>query len=136
MIVDSKGTNDPFVEISYAGQNKSSKKKEDLVNSVINKIIKKLILFIIQVFNEAIVFQDVSFDVNDVTTYPVFLLKVFDKNSIMSNTLIGFKYISVKYINKISFVILNSKQALLIRENLNLSNWIIHIIANNHQEMC
>lgn len=82
MIVDSKGTNDPYVEISYAGKKVKSKKKEDLVNSV---------------FNEAITFQDVAFDMNDVTSYPVFLLKVFDKNDVFSNKLIGFRYISVRF---------------------------------------
>lgn len=35
MIVDSKGTNDPFIEITYKHITKGTKKKEDLVNSVI-----------------------------------------------------------------------------------------------------
>ena len=34
MIVDEKGTNDPYVEISYKSKDVSSKKKEDLINSV------------------------------------------------------------------------------------------------------
>lgn len=44
MIVDSKGTNDPFVEISYGSKKVSSRKKENLINSVNNKI--KLINFL------------------------------------------------------------------------------------------
>jgi len=34
MIVDSKGSNDPYVEIQYGAKKVSSKKKEDLINSV------------------------------------------------------------------------------------------------------
>ena len=95
MIVDDKGTNDPFVEISYLKYKKSSVKKSDMVNSVkIN--FNFLTLLIFQVFNEHIVFEDVSFDINDVTSYPIFLLKVFDKNTVYKNQVIGFKYLSVK----------------------------------------
>ena len=36
MIVDSKGTNDPFIEISYKDKNISTKKKDDTINSVKN----------------------------------------------------------------------------------------------------
>ena len=65
MIVDDKGTNDPFVEISYLKYKKSSVKKSDMVNSVkIN--FNFLTLLIFQVFNEHIVFEDVSFDINPV----------------------------------------------------------------------
>jgi len=41
------------------------------------------------------IFEDVYFDINDVTTYPIFLMKVIDKNY-MRDSLIGFRYLSVK----------------------------------------
>jgi hypothetical protein len=38
MIVDTKGTNDPYVEITYETKTSSSKKKENLINSVKKQI--------------------------------------------------------------------------------------------------
>lgn len=34
MIVDTKGTNDPYIEISYKDQNIKTSKKDDAINSV------------------------------------------------------------------------------------------------------
>lgn len=36
MIVDNKGTNDPYIEISYKNKNISTKQKDDAINSVKN----------------------------------------------------------------------------------------------------
>jgi hypothetical protein len=39
MIVDSKGTNDPYIEITYKDKTIFTKNKEDAINSVINLFI-------------------------------------------------------------------------------------------------
>jgi hypothetical protein len=47
MIVDSKGTNDPYIQIIYENKTSSSREKKDLINSV-KKLIHILIILLLR----------------------------------------------------------------------------------------
>ena len=52
--------------------------------------------------NETLIFERIEIDLSKSYTYPVFLLKVVDKNLLSSDEVIGYNYFSV--INKINIL--------------------------------
>jgi hypothetical protein len=67
---ESDGTSDPFVTLTFG----SDKLQTSVKNNTMNGI-----------WNEKLVFNNVLMNFNDYTTWPIFLLSVFDYNKIKSN---------------------------------------------------
>ena len=75
---ESDGTSDPFVVL----QNGMDKKQTSVKNNTMNGI-----------WNEKLIFDSVVMDLNDDTSWPVFLLAVFDYNKIKANVPLGYNYV-------------------------------------------
>ena len=74
---ESSGTSDPFVTLTLGNEIKKTSVKNNTMNGV---------------WNELLLFH-VTMDKNDQTTWPVFLLNVFDYNKIKSNVPLGYNYL-------------------------------------------
>ena len=79
---ESDGTSDPFVTLTL-GKNKL---QTSVKNNTMNGI-----------WNEKLVFNDIEMDLKDYTTWPIFLLSVFDYNKIKSNVPLGYNYVWLSY---------------------------------------
>ena len=75
---DSNGTSDPFVTLSLG----TKTLKTTIRSSTINGI-----------WNETVEFDNISMDIADSSTWPIFLLTVMDYNKILSNVAIGYNYV-------------------------------------------
>ena len=75
---ESSGTSDPFVTLTLG----SSQLKTSVKNNTMNGI-----------WNELLVFKDVLMNIDDKTTWPIFLLSVFDYNKIKSDIPLGYNYV-------------------------------------------
>ena len=75
---ESDGTSDPFVTLTFG----SDKLQTSVKNNTMNGI-----------WNEKLVFNNVLMNFNDYTTWPIFLLSVFDYNKIKSNVPLGYNYL-------------------------------------------
>ena len=75
---ESSGTSDPFVRLTLDGKELSTSVKNNTMNGV---------------WNEKLEFKDVKIDLNDRSTWPIFLLNVFDYNQIKSNVPMGYNYV-------------------------------------------
>ena len=74
---DDNGTSDPFVEITMEGKTQSSSVKYDQINGS---------------WNESIVFRNISFDINDISSWPIVYMRVLDED-VISNDPLGYSYI-------------------------------------------
>ena len=74
---ESNGTSDPFVTLTLGNEVKQTSIKNSTMNGV---------------WNELLLFH-VFMDKDDQTTWPVFLLNVFDYNKIKSNVPLGYNYL-------------------------------------------
>ena len=75
---ESNGTSDPFVTLTFGNQTKKTTVKNNTMNGV---------------WNELLVFNSINMDIDDQTTWPVFLLSVFDYNKIKSDVPLGYNYL-------------------------------------------
>jgi len=75
---ESSGTSDPYVEIKYEDQSHETSRKNNTMNGI---------------WNEQLIFSDIYMDFNDYSTWPIFLLSVFDYNKIKSNVPLGYNYV-------------------------------------------
>ena len=75
---ESSGTSDPFVTLTLG----SSQLKTSVKNNTMNGI-----------WNELLVFKDILMNIEDKTTWPIFLLSVFDYNKIKSDVPLGYNYV-------------------------------------------
>ena len=75
---ESNGTSDPFVTLTLG----SSQLKTSVKNNTMNGI-----------WNELLVFTDILMNIDDKTTWPIFLLSVFDYNKIKSDVPLGYNYV-------------------------------------------
>ena len=74
---DNSGTSDPYVNIIYGSQKKTTKVKNNCVNGI---------------WNETLFLDDIMFDIDDKSTWPVMLLTVMDQD-IGSDDMLGYTYI-------------------------------------------
>ena len=75
---ESNGTSDPFVSLTFGNQTLKTKVKNNTMNGV---------------WNELLEFRNINMDIDDQTTWPVFLLSVFDYNKIKSDVPLGYNYL-------------------------------------------
>ena len=75
---ESNGTSDPFVTLTYGSNTLKTSVKNNTMNGI---------------WNEKLQFNDVEMDLKDNTTWPVFLLSVYDYNKIKSDVPLGYNYI-------------------------------------------
>ena len=75
---ESNGTSDPFVKLTLDGRALSTTVKNNTMNGV---------------WNEKLEFNNVLMDFNDRSTWPIFLLNVYDYNQIKSNVPLGYNYV-------------------------------------------
>ena len=75
---ESNGTSDPFVRLTLDGKEICTSVKNNTMNGV---------------WNEKLEFSNVLMDLNDYSTWPIFLLNVFDHNQILSNVPLGYNYL-------------------------------------------
>ena len=75
---ESNGTSDPFVKLTLDGKALSTSIKNNTMNGV---------------WNEKLEFENVLMDLNDRSTWPIFLLNVYDYNQITSNVSLGYNYV-------------------------------------------
>ena len=75
---ESNGTSDPFVSLTLGNQTKKTSVKNNTMNGV---------------WNELLEFTDITMDLQDQTTWPVFLLNVYDYNKIKSDVPLGYNYL-------------------------------------------
>ena len=75
---ESDGTSDPFIKLTLDGQVLSTSVKNNTMNGV---------------WNEKLEFTKVKMDFNDISTWPIFLLNVYDYNQIISNVPLGYNYV-------------------------------------------
>ena len=75
---ESNGTSDPFVRLTLGEHKLQTSVKNNTMNGI---------------WNEQLVFSNVYMDLNDYTTWPIFLLSVFDYNKIKSNVPLGYNYV-------------------------------------------
>ena len=75
---ESNRASDPFVTLTLGSQTEKTSVKNNTMNGV---------------WNEKLVFNDVYMDFEDQTTWPVFLLNVYDFNKILSDVPLGYNYI-------------------------------------------
>ena len=89
---DSQGTSDPFVKLTLDGKTKSTSVKNNTMNGI---------------WNERLEFDNILMDLNDYSTWPIFLLNVFDYNKAKSDVCLGYDYLwlcnSAYVINGIDF---------------------------------
>lgn len=74
---DKDGTSDPFVEVTLNGVTQSTSVKNDQVNAV---------------WNESLIFKNVDFEIDDLSTWPILYFKVLDKDT-FGNDDLGYSYI-------------------------------------------
>ena len=75
---ESNGTSDPFVRLTLDGKEMCTSVKNNTMNGV---------------WNEKLEFSNVLMDLNDYSTWPIFLLNVFDYNQLLSNVPLGYNYL-------------------------------------------
>ena len=75
---DSKGTNDPYVDITCNDANQHTDYKENTINGI---------------WNEKLVFDNVKFKKGKRSTWPILFTQVLDHNSLSKNSLIAVSYI-------------------------------------------
>jgi hypothetical protein len=75
---ESNGTSDPFITLTLDGKTLSTSVKNNTMNGV---------------WNEKLEFEKVSMDFNDISTWPIFMLNVYDYNQIKSNVALGYNYV-------------------------------------------
>ena len=75
---ESNGTSDPFVTLTFGSQTVKTSVKNNTMNGV---------------WNELLVFKNISMDIDDQTTWPAFLLSVFDYNKVLSDVPLGYNYL-------------------------------------------
>ena len=75
---ESNGTSDPFATLTFGNQTLKTKVKNNTMNGV---------------WNELLEFRNINMDIDDQTTWPVFLLSVFDYNKIKSDIPLGYNYL-------------------------------------------
>lgn len=75
---ESSGTSDPFVRLTLDQTELSTTVKNNTMNGV---------------WNEKLEFNNVYMDFDDKSTWPIFLLNVFDYNKIKSNVSLGYNYV-------------------------------------------
>ena len=75
---ESNGTSDPFVKLTLDGKEITTSVKHNTMNGV---------------WNEKLEFKNVLMDLNDRSTWPIFLLNVYDYNKIKSNVPMGYNYV-------------------------------------------
>ena len=75
---ESNGTSDPFVTLTFGTQTAKTSVKNNTMNGV---------------WNELLEFKNISMDIDDQTTWPAFLLSVFDYNKVLSDVPLGYNYL-------------------------------------------
>jgi len=75
---ESSGTSDPFVRLTLDQTELSTTVKNNTMNGV---------------WNEKLEFNNILMDFDDKSTWPIFLLNVFDYNQIKSNVPLGYNYV-------------------------------------------
>ena len=75
---ESNGTSDPFVTLTCGSQTLKTSVKNNTMNGV---------------WNELLEFKNVAMDIQDQTTWPVFLLNVIDYNKVLSDVPLGYNYL-------------------------------------------
>ena len=75
---ESNGTSDPFVQLTLYENEKKTSVKNNTMNGV---------------WNELLVFENINLDIKDTTTWPMFLLSVYDWNKIQSDVPLGYNYV-------------------------------------------
>ena len=75
---ESNGTSDPFVTLTLGEKTQKTTVKQNTMNGV---------------WNELLIFDRILLDSNDQTTWPVFLLNVYDYNKILSDVPLGYNYL-------------------------------------------
>ena len=75
---ESNGTSDPFIKLTLDGKALSTSVKNNTMNGV---------------WNEKLEFSNVLMDFNDISTWPIFMLSVYDYNQIKSNVALGYNYV-------------------------------------------
>ena len=74
---DDNGTSDPYVEVTCEGNIQSTSVKYDQINGA---------------WNESLVFRNLQFDINDISTWPILYMRVLDEDTLSSDPL-GYSYI-------------------------------------------
>lgn len=75
---DDSGLSDPYVQIKIGKFKKNSTVKYETINGT---------------WNEVIEFNNVDYDVNDTSTWPIVFFQVYDKDTISSDDSLGFSYV-------------------------------------------
>ena len=75
---ESSGVSDPFVEIKCEDQSKQTNVKDNTMNGI---------------WNETLEFKSIRMDLNDIATWPVFQVSVFDYNKYKSNLPLAYNYL-------------------------------------------
>ena len=75
---ESNGTSDPFVTLTFGTQTAKTTVKNNTMNGV---------------WNELLEFKNITMDIDDQTTWPTFLLSVFDYNKVLSDVPLGYNYL-------------------------------------------
>jgi len=75
---ESDGTSDPFVTLTLGNNKLQTSVKNNTMNGI---------------WNEQLVFSQVYMNIKDYSTWPIFLLNVFDYNRIKSNVPLGYNYV-------------------------------------------
>ena len=75
---ESSGVSDPFVRIKYEDQTHDTHAKNNTMNGI---------------WNEKLEFKNIRMKLDDITTWPIFQIAVFDKNKVKSNVPLGYNYL-------------------------------------------
>ena len=75
---DGNGTNDPFVRITCVDDTKETSVKHETINGI---------------WNEKLIFDAVSLDLNKKSSWPILLAEVYDYNKYKSDNLLGSSYV-------------------------------------------
>ena len=75
---ESSGTSDPFVRIKYDNQTIESTTKNNTMNGI---------------WNEKYEFKNIRMKLDDITTWPIFQVSVFDRNTFSANFPLGYNYL-------------------------------------------
>lgn len=75
---DSSGTSDPFVKLQCIDKEQETAVKYETVNGI---------------WNESLYFEGIELDIKNKSTWPIFLLKVLDKDKLSKDDLLGYSYV-------------------------------------------